>query len=106
MTTKTPNWTDAEVATLKQAYSENQNLTELSKTFGKTVPALRSKLVYLGVYEKQQATKAGASAVRKVTLVGQLAKRLGVDAEAVQSLEKANKEALELLLKAVPEVAE
>ncbi len=102
MTTKTvkaQNWSDETVAKLTSAYAENQNLTELSVQFGKTVPALRSKLVSLGIYKAQEKRAVGgASSVRKIQLVKQVAQLADVDFAEIESLEKANKEALETLI--------
>lgn len=99
MTTKTQNWSTETVAALTSAYAENQNLTELATQFGKTVPALRSKLVSLGVYQAQEKRPVGgASSVRKVQLVKQIAQLADVQFVEVESLEKANKEVLETLI--------
>ena len=96
--TKAVNWSAETVEKLTAAYT-GDNVEQLAKEFGKTVPAIRSKLVSLGIYQKQEARAVGsASAVRKLQLVKQLAEQLGVELEEVESLEKAKKETLELLV--------
>jgi len=101
-TVKAVNWTAETVAKLTEAYASETNLEVLSKEFGKTVPALRSKLVSLGIYQKQETRAVGgASSVRKIQLVKQIAECLNQEIEAVESLEKASKEALLLILEAV-----
>ena len=96
--TKAVNWSAETVEKLTAAYN-GSNIEQVAKELGKTVPAVRSKLVSLGVYQKQEPRAVGgASAVRKLQLVKQLAEKLGVELEEVESLEKAKKETLEMLV--------
>ena len=101
---KVQNWSEEAVTVLTENYPTTP-VEELAKQLGKTVPAVRSKLVNLGIYQKQEAvTKAGkAPAMRKLAAVKQIAETLGVEMEEVESLEKASKATLELLLKVLAE---
>lgn len=105
MTTKTVNWTNEVVAKLTAEY-DGQNIDQLATKFGKSVAAVRGKLVSLGIYQKQEPRAVGgASAVRKMALVRELATSMGVEVAEVESLEKAKKETLDLLLKFIADKA-
>jgi hypothetical protein len=96
--TKSVNWSAETVAVLTENYPA-MTVEALAQKLGKSVPAVRSKLVSLKVYQKQEPRAVGgASSVRKIQLVKQLAEALQVEMEKVESLEKASKEALQLLL--------
>ncbi len=107
MTTKTVAWSAEVVAALTAAYAENKDVKALAAQFGKTESAVRGKLVSLGVYVKKEAAAAGSASTanRKVTVVKQIAQNLGLAVEVIESLEKANKEALEAVLKATTKAA-
>lgn len=110
--TKAPaakSWNDEVTAKAVEMYNggEGQELDAIAKAIGKTVPAVRSKLVAEGVYvKKTPRAVGGASPVRKIALVKQLSNALGVDFDTIESLEKASKPALEALLDALNESAE
>ena len=108
MTTKTVkavNWSAETVEKLTAAYT-GDNVEQLAKDFGKSVAAVRGKLVSLGIYQKQEPRAVGgASAVRKMALVRELATSMGVEVAEVESLEKAKKETLDLLLKFIADKA-
>ena len=107
---KAQAWTKESTAQLVSAYVEagkdNEQLEVIAKEMGKTVPAVRSKLVSLGEYEKPAVARkvGGASAVRKMALVREIQNRTGI--ENLESLEKASKAHLQALVDALPEVAE
>lgn len=105
---KAVNWSAETTEQLVAAYAETKDLAVIAQKFGKTVPAIRSKLVSLEVYQKQEPRAVGgASSTRKIQLVKQIAGLMNQNVEAVESLEKANKEALELLIKFLtPEVVQ
>lgn len=97
--TKAVNWSDEMVASLTGRYQSGENLDNIAKDLGKSVAAVRGKLVSLGIYQKAEAKAVGgASQVRKGHLVRDIAKHMGVDVEKIESLEKARKEDLELVL--------
>lgn len=97
--TKVVNWAETTVAELTEKYTAGKSVDELAQELGKSSAAIRGKLVSLGIYQKAEArTVGGASQVRKGHLVRDIAKRMGVELSKVESLEKARKEDLELLL--------
>lgn len=101
---KSVAWSPEMTETLVTRYAQGEgaSLETIAKELGKTVPAVRSKLVSEGVYVKQTPRAVGgASPVRKIALVKQLASALEVEFETVESLEKASKPALEALLEAL-----
>lgn len=72
----------------------------LSEQLGEDVPerSITAKLSTLGVYRKKQyLTKRGEVPVRKSEYIERIAKILEIDPEILESLEKANKNVLELL---------
>ena len=101
MTTKTVNWSAEVVDTLTARYDEGrgETIAQLAQTFGKSEAAVRGKLVNLGIYKaKEKQAVGGASSVRKIHLVAKLAELLEVEKTALESLESAKKETLELLI--------
>lgn len=105
MAEKTPNYTDAQASELVEAYSAATNEGEretvvatFSEKFGKNVKSIRAKLVREGVYvKKTYKAKTGETPERKAAIVSDIARTLGVNAEVVESLEKATKPTLNLL---------
>lgn len=100
MTTKTAekatNWPQADLDKL-QAY-KGDNTTEGLQALipSKSVAAIRSKLVSLGMYKKAdpkaKATADGKAApAKKLAIVGTIETLLGLPAESLNSLEKAAK---------------
>lgn len=97
--TKMVNWSESAVAELTEKYATGATVAELAKQMSKSEAAIRGKLVSLGVYQKAETRSVGgASQVRKGHLVRDIAKQMNVSVEAVESLEKARKEDLELVL--------
>jgi hypothetical protein len=104
-TVKAVNWTAETVEMITEKHLQGVEIETIATEAGKTVAAVRSKLVSLGVYQKQEAKAVGgASSVRKIQLVKQIAESLNQEIEAIESLEKASKEALLLVLEAVKSV--
>jgi hypothetical protein len=69
---------------------------------GKSAAAVRSKLVSLGVYEKNEPRKVGgASSTRKIEIVHAIETMLSKDRDSLASLEKASKAELDALSKAI-----
>ena len=102
------SYTEAETATVREAYlsaetdAERQSALEaLSAELGKSVASLRQKLVREGVYVSKTKTETGTAKVLKSDLVAQVAQELGVEEEVVESLEKATRKTLELILEAL-----
>ena len=109
MTEKTPNYTPEMTAEIKAAYVAAQTDEEraavvknMAKKHGKTPASVRAKLVREEVYvAKTYKTKQGNAPVSKAALVERIAKAMGVQSEAVESLEKATKATLKAVLAAV-----
>lgn len=102
-TTKAVNYTAEQTASLVSRYVDDKVTVEaLAIEFGKTVRSIVAKLSREGVYaKKERTTKTGEAVVKKDSLCDQLALLVNLtDAEA-DSLSKANKTALQKLIKAV-----
>ena len=105
MGTKKVNYTTAQTAELVAAYEAAESdearadvVQEFAMTFGKPAQSIRAKLVSEGVYvAKTYRTKKGEKPESKAEIVAGIASVLGVTQEAVESLEKANKAALNLV---------
>lgn len=94
MQMKTPNYTQAQVAQITEAYVSGQDITEIASAIGKSVRSVRSKLVREGVYVSQPKTGS-----KKV--LGPTKKELlrVLDAHIdTKGLEGATKEAIEHLI--------
>lgn len=73
-------------------------VTEYADELGVKVQSVRAKLVNVGVYKaKQRTSKTGEPIENKATIVADIATRLSVNEERLESLEKATKPVLKLL---------
>ena len=105
MAEKKANYTAAQTDELTTAYAGSESdedraevVEEFAARFGKSAQSIRAKLVSEGVYiAKAYKTKKGEKPESKALIVANIANLLGVDAERVESLEKANKTALNLV---------
>jgi D-ribose pyranose/furanose isomerase RbsD len=105
MGTKTVNYTETQTAELVERYQAAETpeqrdtvVEELAQDMGKTVRSVRQKLVREGVYiAKEYKTKTGARPESKEKIVTDIAGTLGVAAESIESLNKANKTTLALI---------
>ena len=105
MGTKKVNYTTAQTAELVAAYeaaepdeARKDVVQEFADAFGKPLQSIRAKLVSEDVYiAKAYKTKKGEKPESKAAIVAGIATVLGVNQEAVESLEKANKAALNLV---------
>jgi hypothetical protein len=104
MTTKTAvkasNWPQADLDKLQAYKGDNSNEALQALNPAKTVAAIRSKLVSLGMYKKADATTAKtadgkAQPAKKLAIVGTIEILLGLPAESLNSLEKASKAELQ-----------
>ena len=106
-TAKKVNYTEAQKAEIVELYiasgkdSSSDALGVIGKTVSRTVPSVRQVLIGEGVYKKLDASKPKASQMPKVKLVTTLETVLGLKAGALDSLDKANKDALNNLLEAL-----
>jgi hypothetical protein len=100
---------EAVVAEMVAAYTEAETdedraevVQALAEKLGKTVQSVRAKLVREGVYKaKVRKAKNGEAVVSKEQLVQGIEKAMGLEVGDLESLEKATKRVLKLVLDAV-----
>ena len=106
-TTKAPAYTAEMVEIMKSEYaaaSTAETVTALAERFGKSVRQIRAKLVNLGIYKaKEYTTKTGEKPVSKDATADAIGRILLLSDGEVDSLAKANKSALNKVLKALCE---
>lgn len=101
MTSKTVvQYTPEQTAQLVSAYAEGQAIEQIALAVGKSTRSVIAKLSREGVYQAKAKTSA-ASRVTKAMLVAAIAAKIGASEEAIESLEKATHEALELVANAL-----
>jgi len=99
---KTVNYTPEMTKEIIAAYeaaegydARSEVIANMATKFGKSVASVRQKLSREGVYQKKEYTnKQGEKAESKAHIVGEIAALLGMEAEQVESLEKATKPVL------------
>jgi hypothetical protein len=102
----TVNYTPEMEAEMKEAYKAAWGDAEraevvgaMAAKFGKSLQSIRSKMSRSGYYKKpERVTKAGGVVIKKAELVDKIAEKLNVPAERIESLEKATKDVLSLVL--------
>lgn len=102
---KAPNYTKEQAEKLVEAYenadteNERENVVEkFSQAFNKSVKSIRQKLVREGVYiKKERKTKTGGKVETKENIVADIAGALGIASTGLSGLEKATKNALEII---------
>lgn len=100
MSTVEKTYTVEQTATIVNGYTEGQSVEALALEVGKSVRSVIAKLSREGVY-KAKAKALAQNKLTKAQMVSSIAVGLGVSEELVESLEKANHEALELVAKAL-----
>lgn len=103
--TKETIYTSEVVARMEEAYTAAPSdearaevVNDFAGELGASVASVRSKLVNLGIYKaKTRVTKTGEAIESKAKIVGDIARMMGVEEEAVESLEKATKPVLKSL---------
>ena len=94
----TPEMTEEIVSAYKAAEGYDARaevIANMAERFGKCIASVRQKLTREGVYEKKEYVgKDGAKAETKEEIVNRIAEMVGVEAEAADSLAKANKRIL------------
>ena len=98
MTDKTVNYTPEQTAQLVAKYQDGVTVETLATMFGKTTRSVVAKLAREGVYHAK-SKNTGVSRVKKSELVDRIANLCGATPEAFDSLEKANHEVLEAILR-------
>jgi hypothetical protein len=104
MTEKTVNYTEEMVARLHAVYdgeadeaTRDEQVAALAEELGKSAASIRAKLTREGVYVPKAKAPAGKASVLKADLIAEIASKLGVAEDVVGSLEKATKNALNLV---------
>lgn len=100
---KTVNYTAEQTAVLVSRYvDEKVSIEALATEFGKSARSIIAKLSREGCYKaKERVSKTGEAIVKKDALCDELAKLVGLSEAEADSLSKANKTALQKLIKAV-----
>lgn len=94
------NYTAEMTAKVVEMYKAGEAVETIANAVGRTVRSVIAKLSREGVYASKAKT-AGAKRVTKADLVGKIAEAIGADKDALESLEKASHEALEMVAKAI-----
>ena len=100
MTATVQNYTPEMTAQIVEAYKSGESAESIAQRMGKTVRSVVAKLSREGVYIPKAKAK-GVQGPRKAELITEIAHSIGTSEELIESLEKATKEALELIARAV-----
>jgi hypothetical protein len=101
MTSKTVvQYTPEQTEQIVSAYTSGQPIEQIALMVGKSTRSVIAKLSREGAYVAKAKTSA-ASRVTKAMLVAAIAAKIGASEEAIESLEKATHEALELVANAL-----
>ena len=99
---KTVNYTAEQTARIISDYQSGVSVETISDNLGKSVRSIVSKLSREKVYiKKQYKTKTGESAVRKDTHADAIGAILRLPENDIESLTKANKNALKVIFEAL-----
>jgi ppGpp synthetase/RelA/SpoT-type nucleotidyltranferase len=99
--TKTVNYTPEMVADIVEAYKAGETVESIASRMEKSPRSIVAKLSREGVYVAKTKAKAEGAGIRKADLITEIAHSIGTNEELLESLEKATKEALELIARAV-----
>lgn len=102
MASKQVNYTDAQISSLREQFCvEKLSVETIALNMGKSVRSVVAKLAQLGLRSAANTTTAATNRVTKEDLVKSIADQLNLPYEQIEQLEKANKEALVLVLSAI-----
>jgi hypothetical protein len=106
---KATNYTPQQEAQLAEIFSvpfERSLVESMALQLGKNTRSLTSKLSTMGLYtnlkKEAKTTKTGEVIRKKSDIVEDIAIKLGVNSELVESLEGCTKQTLHLILNALP----
>ena len=103
---KVENYTAELTAQIVADYAAGVSVDTIAETAKKSKRSIIAKLSRSGVYQKKVYTaKDGTQSESKADLVEKIAEKLGVAALVVGSLEAATKQALKLVVEAIPSPA-
>jgi hypothetical protein len=99
---KVENYSAEITAKLALAYAENKDTDALALQFGKSSRSIIAKLSRMGIYVKPEyTTKTGETPISKEEIVANIATLIDANVETLESLEKANKTALQTIYDAL-----
>jgi hypothetical protein len=99
---KVENYSAETTANLALAYAENKDTDALAVQFGKSSRSIIAKLSRMGIYVKSEyTTKTGETPISKEEIVTDIATLINANVETLESLEKANKTALQTIYDAL-----
>ena len=99
--TKTVNYTAEMTKDVVEAYKAGETVESIAERLGKSTRSVVAKLSREGAYVAKTKAKGDGHTVRKADLITEIAHAIDANEELLESLEKATKEALELIAKAV-----
>ena len=100
MTATNTNYTPEMTMEVVASYKAGDTVEMIAERTGKSVRSIVAKLSREGVYVAKSKAK-GVAAPRKAELITEIATAIGTSEELIESLEKATREALELIARAV-----
>ena len=95
------NYTETQVETMLAEYAAGISVEAIATSLGKSVRSVVAKLSREGVYKAKAKNTSGTVTLRKAQLIELIAAKVGATQESLESLEKATKEALEILASAI-----
>ena len=98
MSAKTVNYTAEQTSAIVEGYKAGRAISELAAQVGRSERSVVAKLSREGAYVSKAKTVAGKAGETKEQLIAKLAEKVGVEAEQLESLEKATKSALKALI--------
>lgn len=102
MTAKTVNYTAEQTVEIVTAYQAGETVEALAERFQKSVRSIVAKLSREGVYKKKEyTTKNGEKVVKKDAHADAIGAILGLPENDIESLTKANKNALRVIFEAL-----
>ena len=100
MTATVLNYTPEMTLEVITAYKAGETVEAIATRLGKSTRSVVAKLAREGVYVAKAKAK-GEHTPKKAELIAEIAHSIGTNEELLESLEKATKDALELIAKAV-----
>lgn len=91
------NYTAEQVETMVARFKAGTAIETIAEEIGKSTRSVIAKLSREGVYVAKVKSTPKSERVTKADLVAKIAAKYEVEAKALESLEKASKEALEIL---------
>ena len=98
----TVNYTPEMTAKIIESYQAGETVENIAALVGKTARSIIAKLVREKVYvKKEYTTKTGESVIKKDSVADAIGEKLGMKENDIESLTKANKVALKMILDAL-----